>query len=185
MYITKYMKFSIIILLSLLFNCAYFLREPGRPPKIDGIPVRDSERSVYLQNFRNNTYAADLHTRLTQLLKSEIDKRGRFIQTRDKSLAKYRIYGEVVHYQLVGNLLTNDSTNISNEMTIVVKLDVQKAGGGSLEMERNEIPVRIIYSEQLGYRESENQAQLRALKILSVRIAEECERAWYYSLIKK
>lgn len=119
-----------------------------------------------------------VQTLLTELVRAEIDTRGRFLQTREKSIASYRLYGEVVHYQLVGNLLDQGGQSISREMTIIVRIELQKAGGQKIILERDEIPVRIIFSDQIGFRESESQAQARLLKIMAVRIAEETERGW-------
>nr|WP_162141850.1 LPS assembly lipoprotein LptE [Leptospira inadai] len=168
-----------------LNGCAYFAREPGNPPKINGIPIPDSQRTVYVQNFRNNSYGIGLHTQLSDLVKQEINNRGRFIQTREKSLAAYRIYGEISHYQQVGALLDQGGQLLSREMLIICKVELQKAGGERIPLERSEIPARVIYSDQVGYIETEAQAQTRALRILSVRISEELERAWYYSISGK
>ncbi|RHX77787.1 LPS assembly lipoprotein LptE [Leptospira yasudae] len=172
------------LLLSLV-HCTYFTREPRNPPKIDGVPIPDDQRRLYVQNFRNNSYGMGIQTLLTELVRSEIDARGRFIQTREKSIAAYRLYGEVVHYQLVGNLLDQGGQSISREMLVIVRLELQRAGGQKITLEREEIPVRIIFSDQVGFRESENQAQARLLKIMAIRIAEEMERAWYFSIAGK
>ncbi|TGL76087.1 LPS assembly lipoprotein LptE [Leptospira yasudae] len=173
-----------MLLLSLV-HCTYFTREPRNPPKIDGVPIPDDQRRLYVQNFRNNSYGMGIQTLLTELVRSEIDARGRFLQTREKSIAAYRLYGEVVHYQLVGNLLDQGGQSISREMLVIVRLELQKAGGQKITLEREEIPVRIIFSDQVGFRESENQAQARLLKIMAIRIAEEMERAWYFSIAGK
>ncbi|TGK55203.1 hypothetical protein EHQ27_01725 [Leptospira wolffii] len=171
--------------LLLLFSCSYFHREPGNPPKIDGIPIPDEKRTVYVQNFRNNSYGIGMHTMLSDMVKQEINYRGRFIQTREKSQAAYRIYGEISHYQQVGALLDQGGQQLSKEMFVVCRVELQKAGGEKIPLERSEIPARIIYSDQVGFIESETQAQARLLRILSVRIAEEMERAWYYSIAGK
>ncbi len=137
---------------------------------------------VYVQNFRNNSYGPTLHTMLTRFVKDEINARGRFIQTRDKSNSQYRIYGEIAHYQLVGNIVDQAGQHISREMTVVVRIEMQKAGGEKLLLERDEIPGRVYYSEQIGFMETEEQAQTRLLRNLAIRIAEETEHAWYFSL---
>ncbi|EMY78995.1 hypothetical protein LEP1GSC060_0803 [Leptospira weilii serovar Ranarum str. ICFT] len=179
-------RLAILIVVALQFyHCTYFTREPRNPPKIDGVPIPDDQRRLYVQNFRNNSYGIGVQTLLTELVRSEIDTRGRFIQTREKSIAAYRLYGEVVHYQLVGNLLDQGGQSISREMSIIVRLELQKAGGQKIPLEREEIPVRIIFSDQIGFRESESQAQARLLKIMAIRIAEEMERAWYFSIAGK
>ncbi|PJZ55520.1 LPS assembly lipoprotein LptE [Leptospira barantonii] len=183
MFLARLAIFLIVILTT--FNCAYFTREPRNPPKIDGVPIPDDQRRLYVQNFRNNSYGMGVQTLLTELVRSEIDSRGRFIQTREKSIAAYRLYGEIVHYQLVGNLLDQGGQSISREMLIIVRLELQKAGGQKITLEREEIPVRIIFSDQVGFRESESQAQARLLKIMAIRIAEEMERAWYFSIAGK
>ncbi|EMJ97197.1 MULTISPECIES: LPS assembly lipoprotein LptE [unclassified Leptospira] len=174
-----------ILLVFCLGSCTYLTREPGNPPKIDGIPIPDSKRTVYVQNFRNNSYGIAMHTTLSDLVKQEINYRGRFIQTREKSQAAYRIYGEISHYQQVGALLDQGGQQLSKEMFVVCKVELQKAGGEKIPLERTEIPARIIYSDQVGFMETESQAQTRLLKILAVRIAEEMERAWYYSIAGK
>lgn len=179
-------RLAILTLVFLQLNqCTYFTREPGNPPKIDGVPIPDEHRKIYIQNFRNNSYGMGVQTLLTELVRAEIDTRGRFLQTREKSIASYRLYGEVVHYQLVGNLLDQGGQSISREMTIIVRIELQKAGGQKIILERDEIPVRIVFSDQIGFRESESQAQARLLKIMAVRIAEETERGWYFSIAGK
>ncbi|MDF3821312.1 LPS assembly lipoprotein LptE [Leptospira sp. 96542] len=164
-------------------NCAFFGREPGRPPKIDGVPVPDAQRMLYIQNVRNNSYAPGIHTRLTQMVIEEIDRRGRFVTTREKSLAKYRLYSEIVHYQQVGDLMDLADQHLTSELFVVTRIElVESETGKKLQMERNEIPGRAYYSTQLGYRESEVEAQNRLLRIMALRIAEEAERSWYFSL---
>jgi len=171
-----------LVILGIFAQCAALKKEPGRPPKINGEVVEDKDRYLFVQNFRNNSYGPGIHTRLTEMVKTAIDRRGRFLQTRDKLDSTYRLHGEIVHYQLVGNLVDSTYNHISREMTIIVKLEIHANGGKSLDLVRNEIPVRIVYSEQIGLRESETQAQNRALRILAARIAEESEQAWYHSL---
>lgn len=176
-------QFYLCIILLLSLNCAFWGREPGRPPKIDGVPIPDSERMVYIQNVRNNSYSPGMHTRLTQMIQEEVDRRGRFITTREKHLAKYRLYSEIVHYQQVGDLMDLADQQLTSELFVVTRIElVESATGKKLLMERNEIPGRVYYSTQLGYRESEVEAQNRLLRIMALRIAEEAERSWYYSL---
>jgi hypothetical protein len=177
----------LLITISLGFlSCSYFTREPGRPPKIDGVAIPDNQRTVYIQNIKNASYAPMLHTRITQYLQSEIDRRGRFIQTRDKFKAAYRIYGEVTHYQLVGDLMDTGDQHLTSEMFAVCKIELQRADSGEkLLLERSEIPGRVFFSSQLGYRETESQAQDRMARVMAVKMAEELERAWYFSIAKK
>lgn len=181
------MRLSPLILLAalitMLMGCA---TEPGRPPKIDGVPVPDIKRTLYIQNVRNNTYSAGTHTRLTQMIIEEIDRRGRFLGTRDKSKATYRLYSEIVHYQAVGDLMDLADQQITTELFVVTRIELVEAESGrKLPLERNEIPGRAFYSTQIGYRESEVEAQNRLLRIMALRIAEEAERSWYYSLSGK
>ncbi|TGL58077.1 hypothetical protein EHQ58_11845 [Leptospira ognonensis] len=176
----------LVILLLFIARCSLFNREPGRPPKIDGVPISDEKRILYIQNVRNNTYAAGLHTRLTQMVIEEIDRRGRFITTRDKSKATYRLYGEIVHYQKVGDLMDLADQQLTSELFVVTRLElVQSDSGLKLPLERNEIPGRVYFSPQLGYRESEVEAQNRLLRVMALRIAEEAERSWYYAVAGK
>lgn len=170
----------------LLFSCAFLQREPGRPPKIDGVPIPDNKRTLYIQNVRNNTYATGVHTRLTQILIEEFDRRGRFITTRDKMKATYRIYSDIIHYQQVGNMLDLADQQLSSEIFMVCKMElVHSDKGDKIPLERNEIPGRAYYSNQLGYQETEIEAQNRLLRVMAIRIAEETERAWYFSLSQK
>lgn len=172
--------------MSILFHCAIFQSEPGRPPKVAGVPIPDSQRTIYIQNFRNASYAPALHTLLTQHLKSEIDRRGRFLQTRDRYKAAYRVHGEIVHYQLVGNLMDLGDQHLSSEMFAVAKIDLMNtATGERIRLERNEVPGRAFFSRQLGYRETESQTQDRMARVMAVRISEELENAWYYSIAKE
>ncbi|ABZ94757.1 hypothetical protein EHQ92_14055 [Leptospira biflexa] len=178
------MKPGVVFLFSLVVSgCAFFSKEPGRPPKIDGVPVPDSKRLLYIQNVRNNTYSPGMHTRLTQMIMEEIDRRGRFITTREKTLAKYRLYAEIVHYQQVGDLMDLADQHITSELFVVTRVEIIEAETGvKIPMERSEIPGRVHYSTQIGFRESELEAQNRLLRVMALRIAEEAERAWYYSI---
>ena len=172
--------------MALVFSCAWIEREPGRPPKIAGIPIPDETRTIYIQNVRNNTYAAGMHTKLTQFLIEELGRRGRFLTTRDKNLASYRLYADLVHYQQVGNLMDLADQQLSSELFVVCRIELVEAKSGQkLTLERNEVPGRVYFSNQLGYQESELEAQNRLLRVLSIRIAEETERAWYFSLTDK
>ncbi|MCP5498952.1 MAG: hypothetical protein H7A25_03560 [Leptospiraceae bacterium] len=173
---------SFIISLS---SCAFLQKEPGRPPKIENRPIPDEMRTLYVQNIRNNSYAGAVHVMLGRYLKEEVDRRGRFIQTRSKERARFRLYGEVVHYQEIGNLMDSANRNISAELTVIVKVELQEAGGEKIILPRNEIPARAYYSNQIGYKESEEQAQSRMLKNLAIRIISEVEEGWYNEMLRK
>lgn len=174
------------VLLVIFFNhCAIFFKEPGVPPKVGGVPVSDSLRVLYVQNFQNNSYGPGLHTMVTQSVRAEIDRRGRFLQTREKSQSYFKLYGSINHYQKVGNLLDLGNQDLSSEITVVVKLELQELGGERITLERDEILVRAYFSDQIGYRESEEQAQARLMNTLAIRISEEIENAWYYYIKKK
>jgi hypothetical protein len=178
-------SFGILAIVVNFSSCSFFVREPGNPPKIEGVPIPDSQRTIYIQNFRNASYAPALHTILTQYLIGEIDRRGRFIQTRDKFRANYRVYGELVHYQIVGNLMDTGDQHLSSEIFAVAKIELQNAVTGErINLQRTEIPGRAFFSRQMGYRETESQAQDRMARVMAVKIAEELERAWYFSIAK-
>ena len=181
----KSTSFCLLLLLLELSNCAIFFKEPGVPPKVNGVPISDNLRVLYIQNFQNNSYGPGLHIMLTQALKSEVDRRGRFIQTREKSQSYFKLYGSINHYQKVGNLLDLGNQQLSSEITVVAKLELQELGGERITLERDEIMVRAYFSDQLGYRESEEQAQARLMNTLSIRISEEIENAWYYYIQQK
>jgi hypothetical protein len=183
--IMKINHFFLFILLIGINNCAIFFKEPGSPPKVNGVPISDNLRVLYVQNFQNNSYGPGLHVMLTQALKAEIDRRGRFIQTREKSQSYFKLYGSINHYQKVGNLLDLGNQQLSSEIAVVVKLELQELGGERITLERDEIMVRAYFSDQLGYRESEEQAQARLMNTLSIRISEEIENAWYYYIRQK
>lgn len=174
-----------ILVIFFLTQCAIFFKEPGVPPKVDGVPVSDSLRVLYVQNFQNNSYGPGLHTMVTQAVRAEIDRRGRFLQTRDKSQTYFKLYGSINHYQRIGNLLDLGNQQLSSEISVVVKLELQELGGERVTLERDEILVRAYFSDQIGYRESEEQAQARLMNTLAMRISEEIENAWYYYIKKR
>lgn len=187
-FLCKQARFSSLLLFFTLpfFSCAYLLKEPGRPPKVNGVVISDSYRKLYIHNFQNDSYGNAVHTTLTQLVKAEVDRRGRFIQTRDKAEAGFRFYASVVHYQRIGNILDAFGQQMSSEISVVVRLEIQEAiSGEKLTLERDEILARAYYSDQMGYRESEEQAQARLLRNLAYRISEESENAWYYFVKEK
>jgi len=175
---------SIAILFLILFRCS-LSQEPGIPPRIQGVPIPDFQRTLYVQNFSNSSYAPALHTILTQHLIQEIDRRGRFIQTRNREQASYRVVGEIVHYQVVGDLLDQGDQHLSSEIFSVARVELQNvATGERIRLERSEIPGRAFFSRQLGYRETESQAQERMARVMALKIAEELERAWYFSIAR-
>ncbi len=178
---------KVLSLLFLLYfsHCAIFFKEPGNPPRVQGVPVSDNLRVLYVQNIQNNSYGPGLHIMLTQALKSEIDRRGRFLQTREKSQSYFKLYGSINHYQKVGNLLDFGNQQLSSEISVIVKLELQEQGGERVPLERDEILVRAYFSDQIGYRESEEQAQLRLMNTLAIRISDEIENAWYYFIRQK
>lgn len=179
------MKFSVYIFCFFIFwNCSYLWKEPGRPPKINGIPIKDELRKVYVHNFRNDSYSSRINTTLTRLVKEEVDRRGRFLQTREKNQANYRIYGEIVHFQEAGILLDPMNQDISSEIMVIVKIEIQQAGGYALILPRNELMGSAYYSTQIGFRETQDQAIGRILKTLAIRIVEECEDAWYREMVR-
>ena len=74
---------------------------------------------------------------------------------------------------------------LSSEIAVLVKLELQEQGGERVPLERDEIMVRAYFSDQIGYRESEEQAQLRLMNTLAIRISDEIENAWYYFIRQK
>jgi hypothetical protein len=174
-----------VLVVLFMFGCSVFQKEPGRPPKVAGKPIEDKLRLIYVQNFQNDSYGPALHTMLTQSVKNEIDRRGRFIQTREKSEAAFRLYGRVVHYQRIGNLLDMGNQEMSSELSVILRLELQEVGGDRLQLERDEILVRAYFSDQLGYRESEEQAQARLMNNLAMRTSQEIENAWYHHVKRK
>lgn len=185
-YLRNFLKIHYTLpIIFLIVSCKSFQKEPGVPPKVNGVKISDRLRIVYVQNFTNNSYAPSLHTTLTQFVKNEVDRRGRFIQTREKGKAAFRIYGRIEHYQKIGNLLDIGNQQISSEIFVIFRLEIQEVGGELLTLQRDEIPSRVYYSDQIGYRESEEQAQARMLQKLAIRVVEESENAWYYHVKNK
>ena len=180
----EYFRFILCIFL-LNSQCSYFVKEPRNPPSVNGERVPDSIRKLYIQNFQNNSYGPSLHVMLTQSLKTEVDRRGRFMQTRDKAESGFRLYGSINHYQKIGNLMDLGNQELSSEITIICKMELQEVGGERVPLERDEIMMRGYFSDQLGYRESEEQAQARLMRNLSIRISEEIENAWYMYIKNK
>ena len=193
MYSKTTIRQTIVIIKKLLYilgllnvlSCSFLFREPGRPPKVNGVQISDNLRYIYIQNFQNESYGQGLHTMVTQAVKQEVDRRGRFIQTREKSEARFKLYGRITHYQKIGNLLDMGNQEISSEITVLVKIELQETGGDRLQLERDEIMVRAYFSNQIGYKESEEQAQARLMTNLSYRISEEIENAWYFYIKNK
>ncbi|MCX7999644.1 MAG: LPS assembly lipoprotein LptE [Leptospiraceae bacterium] len=169
----------------LFLECSLFQSEVGRPPQVGDKIIEERLRLLYVQNFQNDSYAPAFHTMFTRALQTEIDRRGRFLQIRDKSLAQFRLYGKILHYQKIGNLLDAGNQQLSSEISVIVKLDLQEAGGFSIPLEREEVLGRVYFSDQLGYRESEEQAQARLANILAMRISKELENAWYLYVKEK
>lgn len=136
-----------------------------------------ASRTIFIHNFTNQTFQADVNVELTEWVKREINRRDNFKTRTDKDEARIWIYGEIAVYSRDGRMYDNFQNPTRYEMTIATRLKIRTnpAMPGPLLDRGGEVSATVQYSEREGYTESEHTARQRLLRTLAARIADSIE----------
>lgn len=135
---------------------------------------RDS-RTLFLQNFTNNSFQPDANVELTDAVRLAIGSRGNFVLLDDRQKAKLRLFGRISLYRKEGRMFDNLRQPIRTELVIACRVRVQGDAG---ELFTGETAASVEYSSVQGYVESEETARRRLNRLLAQRIAAMVER-WF------
>lgn len=134
-------------------------------------------RTIFIHNFTNQTFQADVNVELTEWVKREINRRDNFKTRTDKDEARIWIYGEIAVYSRDGRMYDNFQNPTRYEMTVATRLKIRTnpvMPGPSMDR-GGEVSATVQYSEKEGYTESEYAARQRLLRTLAARIADSIE----------
>ncbi len=134
-------------------------------------------RTIFIHNFTNQTFQADVNVELTEWVKLELNRRDNFKTRTDKDEAHIWIYCEVAVYSRDGRMYDNFQNPTRYEMTVAGRLKIRTnpAMSGPMMDKAGEVSATVQYSEKEGYPESEYAARQRLLRTLAARIADSIE----------
>jgi hypothetical protein len=131
----------------------------------------EASRTLYLQNFSNETFDPDVNVELNRIMRNTIHLRGNFILTNDREKARYHLHGSLILYRREGRMYDNyrNPTRYMLAAGVLIKLRENITGN-----EKEEIPVftqelssTLDYSVSEGFAETESEARTRLLEQLA------------------
>ena len=134
-------------------------------------------RTLFVQNFTNNSFAPDANVELTEAVRGEIARRGNFVLAKSREEARLRLHGRIVLYRKEGRMFDNLRQATRTELVLACRIAVRGADG---EVLVRETAASVEYSETQGYRETELAARRRLNRLLAQQIASAVE-GWYLS----
>lgn len=154
--------FALLIFIMLSFaGCAAF-----RGVDLRGYP--DEQRTLFLHNFTNDSFQADVNVELTESLRREIARRENFRLMPDREGARLWVYGEITMYRRAGRMFDNLRTPTRLELLVAVRIKVRENPGENLWVSR-EVSARTEFSNREGFLETEFEARQRLLFTLARR----------------
>jgi hypothetical protein len=140
----------------------------------------ESSRTVFLQNFSNETYDPDVNVELNRILRNAIHMRRNFILTDDRTKARFHLHGELIVYRREGRMYDNYRNParymLAASVLIRMRENLNGTDAGELPVFTQEISSTIDYSVSEGFAETENQARTRLLEQLSAAINRAIEK---------
>lgn len=164
----KILLFALILYSAFLTSCSVFqvynLKE--FPPE---------SRTVYLQNFTNETFDPDVNTELNRILRETIHMRGNFILTPDRKAARFVLSGRLFMYRREGRMYDNyrNPARYMIAAGVIVRLTE-----GDRDLLNEELTSTADYSVSEGYAETEHAARTRLLSQLSAKISRAAEKSF-------
>lgn len=128
----------------------------------------NEQRTLFLHNFTNDAFQADVNVELTESLRREIARRENFRLMPDREGARLWVYGEITMYRRAGRMFDNLRTPTRFELLVAARIKVRENPGENLWVSR-EVSARTEYSEREGFLESEFEARQRLLGNLARR----------------
>lgn len=143
-------------------------------------------RTIFIHNFTNQTFQADVNVELTEWVKREINRRDNFKTRTEKDEARIWVYAEVAVYSRDGRMYDNFNNPTRYEMTVAARLKIRSnpALDGPMIDRTGEVSSTVQYSEREGYTESEQAARQRLLRTLAARIADSIESEYLATIPK-
>jgi len=141
-------------------------------PEINLKSIPEADRTLFIHNFTNASFDPDVNIELADEMRRETERRGNFIQTKERQQAKYWLFGEITVYRKEGRMFDNYRTPIRFELIVAARVRLQKnsASGESDLLLSDEIAASGDYSDKEGYIETEQSARSRVLRMLATRI---------------
>lgn len=156
---------------------------------VDLTSVPREKRTLYAHNFTNTAFQPDVNVELTEVLRSEISRRGNFIIVSDKKDAAILVYGDVGLYRKESRMYDNFRNPVRHELmvgcTIKVRPNPANPGAFTGETLPIEVSSSVEFSDREGYVEQEEAARRRLLRILASRIAAAIEEELANRLLPK
>ncbi len=132
-------------------------------------------RTVYLQNFTNETFDPDVNTELNRILRETLHMRGNFILTENRQDARFIMSGQLYLYRREGRMYDNYRNPARYMLAAGVLIRLSE---GSRQLLSEELTSTVDYSVSEGYAETEYSARTRLLLQLSAKISRAAEKAY-------
>ncbi len=170
-----------------IFAAAALLLLTCRSVDLSSVP--SEKRTLYAHNFSNSAFQPDVNVELTEMLRSEISRRGNFVIVRDKKDAAIFLYGDVGLYRKESRMFDNFRNPVRHELmigcTVKIRANPSHPGAFAGETLPVEVSASVEFSEKEGYVEQEEVARRRLLRILASRIATGVEEELAKRLLAK
>ena len=120
----------------------------------------EKDRTLYLQNFGNTTFEADVQVELTEAIRTHIHLRQGYLLTDERNSARFILFGDIVLYRREGHLFDNEFSPIRYDLTLVVRVRLIDRESGNTVTAFEE-DARAQYSTKEGLVETEQSARRR------------------------
>jgi uncharacterized protein YPO0396 len=136
-------------------------------------------RTLFIHNFTNDTFQADVNVELTDWVRNEIGRRGNFRIVKTREEARFWLYGSIVAFSQQGQMYDNMQNPVRYEMATTVKIKFRENPVKSTSDQKvdksGEITSSIQYSSLEGYIEQEFAARQRLLRGLAAKVSDAIE----------
>lgn len=135
--------------------------------RLAALPV--SERTIYLQNFTNSTFEADVHVEFVEAMRQRLDQRHGYLPVVEPAEARFMLMGDVVLYRRDGYMYDNESAPLRYDLIMVVRIRLVDRRNGKVVTSFEE-DGRTQYSVKEGLAEDEFTARQRIYGSLTRKI---------------
>ena len=136
-----------------------------------------SDRTVFVYNFENSAFQADVNGEMTEVLRNHIYRRKNFFPQKKPSDSVFSIYGEITMYRKEGRMYDNYRDPVRFELMVGVRVKMRSTADSLLLLD-SEFVASTDYSEKEGFIESEFRARQRVLRKLAIQISNSMETAF-------
>lgn len=132
--------------------------------RLAGLPRE--ERTIYLENFSNSTFEADVHVEWVEALRQRLDQRRGYLPVAEPAEARFVLSGEVVVFRRDGYMYDNENAPLRYDLMMVVRLRLTDRQSGNIVTSFEE-DARTQYSVREGLAEDEFTARQRLYRSLT------------------